>query len=285
MMVPGSPLSDLIICHTAFAFCVFKCTFDPVPLPLHPAQTFKLSVFRRIGQRDFCIGVTRDRFRHDQSPAMNLRRPPIPNVNFQLAAPDFEHTAGCFAKCQRLPILCRKGINKLTYLYAFLIGLILREGTSTIISFLGHVRLWIFQIYMQTRVQIYNEPLSHFIKSRTKARPHTIPCISADLSKPDAVFLSMSYNFQREFCFCAKAPLLFRRSSFFVTFWIINPFFRQIEKCVNGYSKPSIGQSLKNCHLAIIDFAKTSQPLARNTYQTLSLFSKAAFINQTVILT
>ena len=112
MMVPRTPLPDLIVRHTTYASCVFKGTFDSISLPLHPTQPFQRRVSRLIVEGNSCDGFAPESPRHGQIPAINLIRLPVPHVNFQPADPNSQYSTLCFANRQCFPILCRERIHK-----------------------------------------------------------------------------------------------------------------------------------------------------------------------------
>ena len=96
VVVPGSPLSDLVIGHAAFAFRILKSTLDPIALSLHPAQPFKRGPLWGIGQRNLCVWIIPQSLRYNQCPGLNLIGLAIPYVNFQTTNPDPEYTTGGF---------------------------------------------------------------------------------------------------------------------------------------------------------------------------------------------
>ena len=280
MVVPSTPLSHLIVGHAAFTFCIFKCTFHPITLALHPAQPLKRYALRCIAQGNLCIRIATQSLRHNQGPALNLPRFTIPYINPPSIDLNSKHTPGGMTKRHRFPAFLRERIYQLTHFKAFLIRLILCKLTSTVATFFRQIRLWIFQIDTKIRVQINNESLSHFTQSKAKSRAFAISHIRTYPSEAKALFSGMFHDLQSKVWLCSKTPLPFRHTCSFTTFRIISPFLRQVETHINRYSKLTMSQSTKNCHLTIIHFAQTAQPLTGNTNRTFSLFSKSAFIKQ-----
>ena len=107
MMVPRTPLSHLVIGHATFAFRILECPLNPESRSLHPAQSFKRCVLRRISQGNLYIRIPSQRLRCNQSPAFNLFGFAIPYVNFQTTDPDPEHPTGGFTQRHIFPTLCR----------------------------------------------------------------------------------------------------------------------------------------------------------------------------------
>ena len=103
MVMPGSPFSYLVISHAAFTFCVFKNTFDPISLPLHPCQTLKRGFLWRICQRNLEIRIVADSFRGNQTPSFHLSRVAVPNINSQPAGVYFQSTTSCIPKRKPFP--------------------------------------------------------------------------------------------------------------------------------------------------------------------------------------
>jgi len=156
MVVPSFPFSHLIVRHTTFTFGVLKGTFNPKSLARHKAKAVQLSPLRGIGQGILYIRMVFQRLRHYQSPASGSLGFTIPNKDFQAACFNPENASGCFAKRFFFPPLWRKGLYKVTYLHAFLIGLIILERASAVCCFFRQIGLGIFQIYVKVRMHIHN---------------------------------------------------------------------------------------------------------------------------------
>jgi hypothetical protein len=55
MVMPCTPLADLVIRHAALAFRILKRAFNPISLTLHPGKAFKRSRFRCVADGYFDI--------------------------------------------------------------------------------------------------------------------------------------------------------------------------------------------------------------------------------------
>jgi len=125
MMMPGAPFSHLVISHAALAFRILKCTLNPKALALHPAQSLKCDVLRRIAQRYLYVRLLSQRLRCNQSPAFDPVRLPIPNIHLQTADFNPEHATGGPTQRHYFPTPCRERIQKVSHLNAFLVTLVL----------------------------------------------------------------------------------------------------------------------------------------------------------------
>jgi len=280
MVVPRTPLSHLVVRHPAFAFRIFKRTFNPIVLALHPAQMLKRCTLGCIAQGNLRIRIAPQRLRHDQVPSLNPLRLAVPNVNSDSADSDSENARGGFSQRHRFPRACRQGVHKIPNFNALLVTLILCKRTSSVAHFLMQIGLRIFQIYMKIRVHIDNKTLAHFLKSKAKSCPFPVSRISLDPSIVKAVFPSMPHHVQGKLDLRPKSSFVFGHARMSATLRVLYPFLRQVKSHINRGNILAVGQRPEKRDLTIVYFAQSAQPLPENTNGQLSLFGKSAFTYQ-----
>ena len=157
MVMPGTPLPHLVIGHPAFAFRILERAFNPIPLPLHPAQPLQLCLLRGIAQGGLYIWIGPQSLRDNQTPAMGFLRLSVPHVNSHPTAQHPKHPSGGMAKRHLLPTLRREGVHKFANLNAFSVSPIFCKWAPKVADFLRHIGLRIFLINMKVRMDVYNE--------------------------------------------------------------------------------------------------------------------------------
>jgi len=94
------PPSDLIICYSAFAFSIFKPALDPISLMLHPGQSFKISLSRKVANRNLYDRIFPGRLGGDQKPSVSSVRLSFPYINRTAKRMHFQISPACLSQTQ-----------------------------------------------------------------------------------------------------------------------------------------------------------------------------------------
>ena len=278
VMVPSSPLSDLVISHPTLAFGILKSTLNPKPLALHPSQSFKRGAFGSIAQGNLYVRIIIQGLGYNQSPKCNIIGFAIPYINLHTTSPNPEYPACCFSKRHLFPALARESLHKVPNFNALLVALVFLSWAARWITW--QVGLGVFLIHPKIRMNIHTKRLTHRIKCQTKPGPLAISCVGPYPAIMKTVIPCMLNNFLGKVNLRSKNLFFIRYARTLTPFWIIRPFLGQIQAYINRGNVGSIRKCPKNSNLAVIDLAEATQPLTRNANRFFSLLCKAAFIYQ-----
>ena len=128
-------------------------------------------------------------------------------------------------------------------------------------------------------MDVGDEHLVHVVQRPQEGGFLAIPGIHADPFEPHPPRPRLTHDIQRMLAFRGQRARLQRNTGPLAPCRIVDPGLRQIQPHVHRRMPLTVAQHAEHSHLAVVDLAQPSRPLASHTHRTIALLGKAAFVD------